>query len=265
MSATPGDAMRPFFSSQAAATKGSYNLAGIADPAIDALIEKIIAADNRGRSDHRLPRASTGCFAPDATGCRNGIAPTIPSPIGMCSAIRKSRRAIAQGVGAPENWWYDAAKAAEARAGEIVHERLYRPPHSPDDPDAAGNPVRVVRGGAVRAGRPGGAGDRAAHRRRYRRHLADFGRRRRFRRARPGRHGRRCRRLEISRRAGARSRIHQEPGKAVRLRQAGAGTLRADAVEFRALRFRQELFPRRQRAATDQGEAAGLDVARASG
>ena len=39
--------MRPFFSSQAAATKGSYNLAGIADPAIDALIEKIIGADNR--------------------------------------------------------------------------------------------------------------------------------------------------------------------------------------------------------------------------
>ena len=28
------------------------------------------------------------------------------------------------------------------------------------------------------------------------------------------------------------------------------------------VRFRQELFPRRQRAATDQGEAAGLDVAR---
>ena len=42
MSATPGDSMRPFFSSQAAATKGSYNLAGIANPAIDALIEKII-------------------------------------------------------------------------------------------------------------------------------------------------------------------------------------------------------------------------------
>ncbi len=47
MSATPGDGMRPFFSSQAAATKGSYNLAGIASPAIDALIEKIIGADNR--------------------------------------------------------------------------------------------------------------------------------------------------------------------------------------------------------------------------
>jgi microcin C transport system substrate-binding protein len=47
MSATPGDAMRPYFSSQAAATKGSYNLAGIASPVLDALIERIIAADNR--------------------------------------------------------------------------------------------------------------------------------------------------------------------------------------------------------------------------
>src|SRR6476620_672838 len=47
MSATPGDGMRPFFSSQAAATKGSYNLAGIANPAIDALIEKVIGADTR--------------------------------------------------------------------------------------------------------------------------------------------------------------------------------------------------------------------------
>ena len=47
ISATPGDSMRPTFSSQAAATKGSYNLAGIADPVIDALIEKILAADTR--------------------------------------------------------------------------------------------------------------------------------------------------------------------------------------------------------------------------
>lgn len=47
MSATPGDSMRPTFSSQAAATKGSYNLAGIADPVIDALIEKILAAETR--------------------------------------------------------------------------------------------------------------------------------------------------------------------------------------------------------------------------
>ena len=46
-SATPGDSLRSFFSSQAAGLKGSQNLAGIADPAIDAMIEKIIAADSR--------------------------------------------------------------------------------------------------------------------------------------------------------------------------------------------------------------------------
>ena len=34
ISATPGDSMRPTFSSQAAATKGSYNLAGVTDPVI---------------------------------------------------------------------------------------------------------------------------------------------------------------------------------------------------------------------------------------
>ena len=47
MSPTPGDSLRPYFSSQAAATKGSHNLAGIADPAIDALIDKAIDAETR--------------------------------------------------------------------------------------------------------------------------------------------------------------------------------------------------------------------------
>ena len=45
-SATPGDSLRTYFSSQAAATKGSQNLAGIANPAIDALIDQIIAANH---------------------------------------------------------------------------------------------------------------------------------------------------------------------------------------------------------------------------
>jgi len=47
LSATPGDSLRPYFTSQAAATKGSYNLAGIANPAIDALVERAIAAQSR--------------------------------------------------------------------------------------------------------------------------------------------------------------------------------------------------------------------------
>lgn len=46
-SSTPGDSLRTFFSSQAAAIKGSQNLAGIADKAVDALIEQVIAARDR--------------------------------------------------------------------------------------------------------------------------------------------------------------------------------------------------------------------------
>lgn len=58
LSATPGDSLRPFFSSQAAKTKGSYNLAGVANPAIDALIERIIGAESR-------PELITACHALD--------------------------------------------------------------------------------------------------------------------------------------------------------------------------------------------------------
>ncbi len=46
-STVPGDSLRPYFSSQAAATKGSNNLAGMADPVIDSLVEQLIAADTR--------------------------------------------------------------------------------------------------------------------------------------------------------------------------------------------------------------------------
>ncbi|MBS0249008.1 MAG: ABC transporter substrate-binding protein [Proteobacteria bacterium] len=46
-SSTPGDSLRSYFTSQAAKAKGSQNLAGIADPAIDALVEEIIAAPTR--------------------------------------------------------------------------------------------------------------------------------------------------------------------------------------------------------------------------
>ena len=67
--------------------------------------------------------------------------------------------------------------------------------------------------------------------------------------------------LEVSRRAGAGPRLHQAAGGAVRLRQAAHRALRDDAVELPALRFRQELLPRRARAAAHQGEAAGLDLA----
>ena len=112
MSATPGDGMRPFFSSQAAATKGSYNLAGIASPALDALIEKIIGADNRAD-------LTTACRAFDRVfrAGRYWVPQWYRSthPIAYWDQFSHPEKPpkYANGVGAPDIWWYDAAKAAK--------------------------------------------------------------------------------------------------------------------------------------------------------
>lgn len=47
LSPTPGEAVRDFWTSQAAKTDGSYNLAGISDPAVDTLVEALINAPTR--------------------------------------------------------------------------------------------------------------------------------------------------------------------------------------------------------------------------
>jgi microcin C transport system substrate-binding protein len=111
-SATPGDSLRPYFSSEVANTKGSYNLAGIASPAIDALIQRAIEAETRTdltfacRALDRVFRAGR-YWVPHWFRSSHPIAywdqfghPEKPAKYG-------------QGVGAPENWWYDAAKAAK--------------------------------------------------------------------------------------------------------------------------------------------------------
>jgi microcin C transport system substrate-binding protein len=113
MSATPGDGMRPFFSSQAAKTKGSYNLAGISDPVIDALIEKILGADNRAdltvacRAFDRVFRAGR-YWVPQWYRTSH--------PIAYWDMFAHPERPprYAQGVGAPENWWSDPGKVAKA-------------------------------------------------------------------------------------------------------------------------------------------------------
>jgi microcin C transport system substrate-binding protein len=46
-STTPGESMRAYLGSDAAAIKGSRNLSGISDPVIDALIEKVVQAETR--------------------------------------------------------------------------------------------------------------------------------------------------------------------------------------------------------------------------
>jgi microcin C transport system substrate-binding protein len=117
MSATPGDAMRPFFSSQAAATKGSYNLAGIANPAIDALIEKIIGADNRTdltiacRAFDRVFRAGR-YWVPQWYRANHPIAywDVFDHPN---SLPRYQIDNHSSSLGERILWWYDAAKAAK--------------------------------------------------------------------------------------------------------------------------------------------------------
>jgi microcin C transport system substrate-binding protein len=112
MSSTPGDGMRPFFSSQAAKAKGSYNLAGISNPAIDALITRIIDADNRDeltiacRAFDRVFRAGR-YWVPQWYRSTHPIAywDVFGHPINLPR--------YAPGVGAPDLWWIDAAKVAK--------------------------------------------------------------------------------------------------------------------------------------------------------
>jgi microcin C transport system substrate-binding protein len=115
MSATPGDSLRPYFSSQAAATKGSYNLAGVANPAIDALIEKAIGAETRAdltfacRALDRVFRAGR-YWVPQWYRASHPVAywdvfdhpPIVPR-----------YQFDASSVGERMLWWYDAAKAAK--------------------------------------------------------------------------------------------------------------------------------------------------------
>jgi microcin C transport system substrate-binding protein len=54
MSLSPSLELRQLFSSDAADAIGSANLSGIADPVVDALIEKVIASENREELDARV-------------------------------------------------------------------------------------------------------------------------------------------------------------------------------------------------------------------
>jgi microcin C transport system substrate-binding protein len=107
-SSTPGDSLRSYFSSQAAALKGSQNLAGISDPAIDALIERIIAAGSRAN-------LVTACKALDRV-IRAGRY-WIPHWYAASHRIAfwdvfgrpATKPRYARGI--PDTWWYDRDKA----------------------------------------------------------------------------------------------------------------------------------------------------------
>jgi microcin C transport system substrate-binding protein len=117
MSATPGDSMRPYFTSQAAATKGSYNLAGVANPAIDALVEKIMAAETRTdlivacRALDRVFRAGR-YWVPQWYNTSHRLAywDVFDHPKNL---PRYQVSDYSSGVGERILWWHDAAKTAK--------------------------------------------------------------------------------------------------------------------------------------------------------
>ena len=109
-SATPGDSLRTFFSSQAAATKGTQNLAGISDPAVDTLVDIIIAAKTRAeltaacKALDRVIRAGR-YWIPHWYKASHWIAywDVFGHPASKPRYFR----------GIPETWWYDRDKAAK--------------------------------------------------------------------------------------------------------------------------------------------------------
>ncbi|MBY0381909.1 MAG: extracellular solute-binding protein [Xanthobacteraceae bacterium] len=109
MASTPGDALRTFFSSQAATVKGSYNLSGVADPVLDALIAKIIAANSRDEmriACHAFDRVFRAGRYWVPQWYRNN------HPIAYWDVFGHPERLPRYaGVGVPDLWWSDSAKA----------------------------------------------------------------------------------------------------------------------------------------------------------
>jgi microcin C transport system substrate-binding protein len=113
-SSTPGDSLRSFFSSQAAGMRGSQNLAGMSDPVIDALIEKIIAADDRANLTHAcraLDRVirSGRYWVPHWYKASHWLA--------YWNVFSRPATKPRYARGIPETWWHDRDKAAKLEGG----------------------------------------------------------------------------------------------------------------------------------------------------
>jgi microcin C transport system substrate-binding protein len=109
-SSTPGDSLRTYFTSRAAETKGTQNIAGIADPAIDALVDTIIAAKAR-------PELTTACRALDRVirAGRYWIPHWYKAShwIAYWDVFGFPKQQPRYFRGIPATWWYDQDKAAK--------------------------------------------------------------------------------------------------------------------------------------------------------
>ena len=104
-----GPGIAQSFGSAAAGANGSSNIAGISSPAIDALVDKVLAAGTREElrtAAHALDRV----FALDITGCRSGTRRLASHR--FLEQVLKAGTKPPYDRGVIETWWYDADKAA---------------------------------------------------------------------------------------------------------------------------------------------------------
>ena len=106
---SPGNEQRNFWSSTAAQSAGSRNYAGIADPVIDELIEHQIAAPDRPTQvaiTHALDRILLwGHYVIPNSHSRS-------YRLAYWNKFGRLPKPAPNGLGFPDTWWYDAAKAA---------------------------------------------------------------------------------------------------------------------------------------------------------
>jgi microcin C transport system substrate-binding protein len=111
---TPGDDLRIFFGSASAKAPGTYNMSGIASPAIDALIDKVVEArsradlDTAGRALDRVLRAEH-FWVPNWHKASYWIAHW--DKFGKPAIQPKYDRGIV------DTWWYDDTRAARIAKG----------------------------------------------------------------------------------------------------------------------------------------------------
>jgi microcin C transport system substrate-binding protein len=113
-SLTPGDELRVFFGSDSAAKPGTYNLSGVASPAIDALLDKVVEAKSReelntaGRALDRALRSE-----------RFWVPNWYKGTYWLAFWDKYGRPAIKPKYdrGIVDTWWYDEAKAKRIANG----------------------------------------------------------------------------------------------------------------------------------------------------
>jgi microcin C transport system substrate-binding protein len=113
-STTPGDSLRTVYGSQAARTPGAQNLAGIAHPAVDALIEQIGNAKSR-------QELNVACRALDRV-LRSGhywvpMWYRASEWLAYWDQFSRPETKPRFASGAPGTWWYDAEKAKRIGRG----------------------------------------------------------------------------------------------------------------------------------------------------